>query len=175
MTSNILIRPAEAGDAEALADFIHRLAAHHGIPATVDAARLREHGFGRTPCFDAIVAAEGDRLVGYALWTFAYNPYFGRRVLQLNNLFVVDERRRGGVGRALVRAVALRAAAEDYDRIRVGTKHGNAPAIDVYRGLGFQESLPTFFVDHDQFRRLDSPTAEPAPRLDRASDSGHSL
>ncbi|MCY7372511.1 MAG: GNAT family N-acetyltransferase, partial [Spirochaetaceae bacterium] len=57
----------------------------------------------------------------------------------LRDLFVTPEHRRGGVGRALVDAVAADARAGGAVRVGLQTEADNHAALSVYRGAGFEE------------------------------------
>lgn len=55
----------------------------------------------------------------------------------LEDLFVRDDARRGGVGRALVDVALDRARARGCRRIELDVNEENAPALAFYRNLGF--------------------------------------
>ena len=57
----------------------------------------------------------------------------------LRDLFVAPEHRRGGVGRALVDAVAADARAGGAVRVGLQTEADNHAALSVYRRAGFEE------------------------------------
>ncbi len=100
------VRPARAEDAEAVAEMAAALAeitAGRRGPITaadVCADLLERDGLG------LLVAEVDGAVVGYALWTVAYESAFAARGLYLSDLFVRPEARRHGAARALVRAVA---------------------------------------------------------------------
>ena len=81
---------------------------------------LREHGFGPRRVFEAILAERDGRAVGFALYFFTFSTFTGRPTLYLEDLFVVPEERRGGIGsrRPLATPRAARAGATAPGRRR---------------------------------------------------------
>jgi ribosomal protein S18 acetylase RimI-like enzyme len=56
----------------------------------------------------------------------------------LEDLYVRDDARGAGVGRALAEAVIERAAARGCARVELDVNTENAPALALYRSLGFE-------------------------------------
>ena len=77
-----------------------------------------------------LLARRGGRALGFAAW----------RGGELTALFVRPGAQRRGVGRALVRAVALAARREGRRRLRVQAARG---AVPFYRSLGFLQLGPS--------------------------------
>jgi ribosomal protein S18 acetylase RimI-like enzyme len=75
-------------------------------------------------------------------------------ILDLHHLYVDDQSRCSGVGRALVAEVAKWADQEGCHRIRLGVSPDNALGIAFYRRLGLREKLPNFYADRDDFSLL---------------------
>lgn len=53
--------------------------------------------------FDASIALVGDRAVGYVTYYFTYSTFLARPTLFLEDIFVIEEYRKKGVGRDLFR------------------------------------------------------------------------
>lgn len=105
--SNCTIRPAVVEDGRALVPMVIELMVHLGDdPEFFDADRFLDDAFGAAPQFSVLVAEQQGTLVGYALFHDAYEPAFAARGVYLSDLFVAASARRGGVGRALIAAVA---------------------------------------------------------------------
>lgn len=104
---NCTIRPAVVEDGAALVPMVIELMVHLGDDAAFfDADRFCDDAFGGTPQFSVLVAEQDAALVGYALFHDAYEPAFAARGVYLADLFVAESARRGGIGRALIAAVA---------------------------------------------------------------------
>jgi GNAT superfamily N-acetyltransferase len=106
----------------------------HEVTATE--SELCEHLFGSRPAAEAIVAKVGGKAVGFALFFTTFSTFAGRRGIWLEDLFVVSENRRSGIGRALLRAVAAIAVERKCGRLEWSVLDWNEPAIKLYRRLG---------------------------------------
>jgi GNAT superfamily N-acetyltransferase len=136
MTLNI--RPAVPDDLPHVHQMMADLARHHGDVATISAAALHHQIFdlrkGRI-----IVAAEEEGLVGYALLLVRPNLVTGGDGHDINHLFVVEWRRRAGIGRALIAAARGISAMENAELLTIGTHPANHDAQGAYRGMGLEE------------------------------------
>lgn len=132
-----IVRATE-GDAPVLMQMIRALAEYeelaHELVATED--DLRESLFGKTPCAEAAIAYAGDVPAGFALWFQNYSTFLGRPGLHLEDLFVLPEWRRRGIGRLLLAYVARVAVAKQSGRLEWAVLNWNAPAIRIYEGAG---------------------------------------
>jgi GNAT superfamily N-acetyltransferase len=166
------IRRATVRDAPTVLSLIEGLARYERLTHQLEATltRLRRHGFGRRPYFEALIARRRDRAVGFALYYFCYSTFLARPTLYLEDLFVLPDERRRGVGRALLRAVAGVAVRRGCGRMEWTVLDWNRPAIRFYRRLGAElhrEWLLTRLTGAPLRRLAGSPTratAEPGPR-----------
>ncbi len=132
----IRIRKATPDDAAAVLALVKALAVYEREPDAVemDEARLREallRGYAH-----ALLALDGDRPVGLALYFFNFSTWTGRRGLYLEDLFVVPEARKRGIGLGFFRELARIAVAEGCRRMEWQVLEWNEPAQIFYRGLG---------------------------------------
>ncbi|MEO7718956.1 MAG: GNAT family N-acetyltransferase [Capsulimonas sp.] len=101
-----LIRRAERADADSLLCLIAALADFENLAPPDDAARARliEHGFGDRPKFEAYLAEVEDAPgpVGYAFIFETYSTFLAKPTLYLEDLFVLPDYRKRGVGKALL-------------------------------------------------------------------------
>jgi GNAT superfamily N-acetyltransferase len=106
------VRAATREDAEAIAAMAAELAAAvDDSPPAIDVAHFLDEALGPDPWCQGFVAARGPLLVGYALVCRGCEAHTGQRRLWLADLFVRPSVRRGGVGRALIGAIADHALA----------------------------------------------------------------
>jgi GNAT superfamily N-acetyltransferase len=134
----LTIRRATRRDVPVILALIRGLAAYERLSREVEAsaARLRRHGFGRRPYFEALVCRRGRAPVGFALYYFTYSTFLARPTLYLEDLFVVPEARGQGAGRALLRALAGVARRRGCGRMEWTVLDWNTPSIRFYRRLG---------------------------------------
>lgn len=152
------IRTATAADAAQVFQFIQDLAAYEKLSHEVQAtqADIARDLFGPAPRAFCDIAELDGEAVGFALWFYSYSTFLGRHGIYLEDLFVRPERRGGGAGKALLRALAQRCLAENLGRLEWAVLDWNAPAIAFYDAIGAAR------MDDWIVRRL---TGEPLARL----------
>ncbi len=133
-----MIRPAVAHDVEALVGLVHDLAEFERSPQSVHITdgQLHDALFGPSPVVFAHVAEEQGRIVGMAIWFLTFSTWTGRHGIHLEDLYVRPEARSGGVGRALLRALATTAHRSGYARVEWSVLDWNEKALRFYRSLG---------------------------------------
>ena len=137
------IRRAGRADAEAVIGLIVALAEFENLPPP-DAeaqARLREHGFGDQPKFEVLLAeAEGaPGPVGYALLFPTYSTFLAQPSLYLEDVFVLPEYRRRGIGKALLRECVRAAHEGGSGRLEWTCLDWNTNAQAVYKRMGARQ------------------------------------
>jgi GNAT superfamily N-acetyltransferase len=134
----LLIRAATVNDASLLKALICELAEYERERnhVVITEADLIRHGFGPQPKFRALIAEWGGQPAGYALFFGVYSTWEGRPGLFLEDLFVREQFRGKGIGRALLAKVAGLARRENCYGVRWEVLDWNQPAIDFYKSLG---------------------------------------
>ncbi|HWA94850.1 MAG TPA: GNAT family N-acetyltransferase [Terracidiphilus sp.] len=134
----ITIRPATRDDVPQILAFIRALAEYEREPDAVNATveDLLRDGFGPQPFYRCLMAEQGGRPAGFALYFFNYSTWLGRPGLYLEDLFVLPELRGLGVGKALLQRVAQEAVENNCQRLQWEVLDWNTPAIDFYRAMG---------------------------------------
>lgn len=136
----IKVRSADPGDAATILKLIRGLAAFEDLSDHVRAteADLLRDGFGATPRFQCLLAEQEEKAVGFALFFYSYSTFEGRAGIYLEDLFVIEEARKLGVGRKLLQSLAERAIEQNCARLELSVLDWN-PARDFYRRLGFAQ------------------------------------
>ena len=136
----IVIRAAGPGDMGTLLRLIRALAEFEKLADEVRAteADLLREGFGPAPRFEALLAEEDGRALGFALFFHNFSTFEGRSGLHLEDIFVVDGARGRGVGRKLMARLAGIAAERDCARLDLSVLHWN-PARRFYDRLGMKQ------------------------------------
>jgi GNAT superfamily N-acetyltransferase len=132
------IRFAGADDATAIFEFIRGLAEYEREPdaVKVDVATLASQLSSPSPPFECLLAEEDGRALGFALFFHTYSTWRGLRGLWLEDLFVIPECRRMGVGRSLLDRVLSIARERGCGRLEWSVLDWNTPAIAFYRAFG---------------------------------------
>jgi GNAT superfamily N-acetyltransferase len=132
------VRTAQAGDEQVFLDLVRALAEYEKLdpPCHKAQARLIADGFGEPRRFEPWIAEVDGRPVGYAITFRTYSSFLARPTFYLEDLFVLPEERRGGVGREIFRRLAQQAAAEGCGRMEWQCLNWNEPGLQFYRRLG---------------------------------------
>jgi GNAT superfamily N-acetyltransferase len=160
--SGLHIAPATRADVPAILEMIHGLAEferleHLCVASEDDIERVL---FGDHALVEVVLAWEGDRTAGFALFFHNFSTFLGRRGLYLEDLFVRPEFRRRGYGRALLVHLARLAVERGCGRFEWAVLDWNAPAIGFYRQLGAQ-ILPEWRITRVTGAALASLAAQP--------------
>ncbi len=134
----LMIREAVPDDLAHVHDMIGLLARHHGDDPRITLPELQDQIFGRGTG-RILVAAEEEGLVGYALILTRPNLVTGGVGHDLNHLFVMEWRRRAGIGRALIAAARQVSRDAGAEFLMIGTDRENLGAQRAYRDMGLAE------------------------------------
>jgi GNAT superfamily N-acetyltransferase len=140
----LLVEPAHLADVELIAPLFDAYRRFYG--AASDLAAARDFLVARLSCGESVIlmaiaeSEEGDRdsVAGFAQLYPSFSSLALQRSMILNDLYVVPDKRRLGVGRRLVREsieYALRAGAA---RVELATELVNANALALYESEGFE-------------------------------------
>jgi GNAT superfamily N-acetyltransferase len=155
-----MIRAATPTDVPTIARLIRDLAEYERLAhaVTFDESRLREHLFGARPYAEVLLAEDGGRVVGLALFFHNFSTFRGQPGVYLEDLFVEPEARGRGHGKALLRALATLAVERDCGRLEWAVLNWNEPSINFYRALGAapMDDWTTYRLTGDAMRRLAS-------------------
>jgi len=132
------IRFATPDDAEIILRFIQALADYERMPQAVevDAPTLAQQLAEERPPFECLLAHLGGEPAGFALFFHTYSTWRGKRGIWLEDLFVLPEARRHGVGKALLQRVAALAVARGCGRLEWSVLDWNELAIGFYDRIG---------------------------------------
>jgi GNAT superfamily N-acetyltransferase len=136
--STLTIRLADEADVPLILSFIRGLAEYERLldECVATESALREHLFGPRPYCEVLIAELAAEPVGFALYFFNYSTFLARPGLYLEDIFVLPNRRRQGVGQALLRRLAQIAVERGCGRLEWSVLDWNEPAIAFYRRLG---------------------------------------
>lgn len=132
------IRPTTPEDIPVLFQLIQALAAYEKLThlVTGNADALKEHLFGDRPRAEAIMADLGEISVGFALFFPNYSTFLTKPGIYLEDVFVLPEYRRQGIGTAMLTYIAKLAFDRDAGRLEWSVLDWNRSAIDFYEKMG---------------------------------------
>jgi GNAT superfamily N-acetyltransferase len=122
---------------------------------TVTEETLARDAFGPSPRFRALLPEWNDKAAGYAI-VFPFYSSFQGPGLFLEDIYVREEFRGKGIGKALMAEAAAIAVRENLCALRWEVLDWNQPAIDFYRKLDatFLDDWKQVRLDGDALRRL---------------------
>ena len=132
--SDVHIRLAEPKDAETIHWLVVELASYeklnHEVVSTP--ADLRRALIGPNPIAEVFLAEISRHPVGFALFFQTFSTFVGRPGIYLEDLFVLPDYRRCGVGMALFQALFRVARERNCARVEWTVLDWNEPAIKFY-------------------------------------------
>lgn len=135
---SISIRPARAGDGAILHAMVGELALNHGHEQDFTAEPEDYERFLADPhaINGALIALWRDEPAGCAVWQRSYSTFRGRETLYLEDLSVLPQFRRRGLGRELLKAVARLALSRNLDCVSWLMMSWNGDARRFYAAAG---------------------------------------
>jgi GNAT superfamily N-acetyltransferase len=136
--TNLIIRFAQPSDSQTLFALIQGLAKYEKLSDAVigNAEALKDHLFGSPKYVDAILAESQGQAVGFAIFFHNYSTFLTKPGLYLEDIFVLPEYRRQGIGKALLAKVAQIALERDCGRLEWSVLDWNVSAQAFYRNMG---------------------------------------
>lgn len=135
--SRVEIRRGRSADSRQFLGLLTSLAEFERlVPPSKDAEKRILEDIFRRKRLHLFVAAEGKRLVGYALYFYSYSSFLAKPTFYLEDLFVLDPRRGRGIGLGLFRRCVDEAVANGCGRMEWSVLTWNRKAMEFYEKLG---------------------------------------
>ncbi len=158
MKSHITIRKARPQDGKAFLSLVNALADFEKLarPTPAARARLLKDGFGRKKRFEAFLARDGKKPVGYAIIFYTYSSFLALPTLYLEDLFVLPGYRGRGVGKQLFLHCVREAERQKCGRMEWVVLDWNTTAIKFYERFGAQhlKEWYTFRLTANELRKI---------------------
>lgn len=137
--NELTFRFAQEEDCEKILGFIRALAKYEKMESEVVATPelLREWIFEKQKA-EVIFPMVDGREIGFALFFHNFSTFLGRAGLYLEDLYILEEYRGRGYGKATLRELARIALERGCGRLEWWCLDWNKPSIDFYRSLGAQ-------------------------------------
>ena len=132
------VRKAVASDEPAIVALVDALADYEKLPRPTPEARTRliHDMFGPTSRIDCFLAFADGYPVGYAIVLETYSSFLALPTLYLEDLFILEEYRQRGIGRALFKTALDEAKRRGCGRMEWTVLDWNQLAIDFYNKIG---------------------------------------
>jgi len=160
--SELRLASATPPDVPAILEMIHGLAEFERLDHLCVASEDDiEHAlFDDQAVAEVVLAWEGDKTAGFALFFQNFSTFLGRRGLYLEDLFVRPSFRRRGYGRALLVHLARLAVERGCGRFEWAVLDWNDASIGFYEQLGAQV-LPDWRITRVSGAALAALAAQP--------------
>jgi GNAT superfamily N-acetyltransferase len=106
----------------------------HEVSATE--ADLQRHLFGERRHAEVLIAEDGPKVLGFALFFHSFSTFLGKPGIYLEDLFVLPSERGHGVGLKLLSRLAALAVERGCGRLEWSVLNWNEGAIRLYLSLG---------------------------------------
>jgi GNAT superfamily N-acetyltransferase len=134
----MITRPVRESDVECIVRMVHDLAAYeqsaHECRLTV--RQLSDALFAERPALFGHVAEIDGAVVGFVVWFLNFSTWTGTHGIYGEDMYVLPEYRRHGVGRALFHEMAAECVRQGYERLDFATLDWNKPTITFTASLG---------------------------------------
>lgn len=151
------IRKATAEDVSIIQSCIEALAEYEQLSheVSVTETQLLESLFTHNEA-NCLLAFEGNKSVGFAIYFYNYSTFLGKRGLYLEDLFVYPEYRGLGYGKQLLLSLVEIARDEECGRMEWNVLDWNTPAIEFYKSLGAKamEGWTTYRLNREGIEKL---------------------
>lgn len=132
------ISKAERKDVPVVLDFIKKLAEYEKLTHEVVASEenLERFLFGKEKAAEVVIGYYKDMPVGFALYFFSFSTFLAKPGIYLEDLYVLEEQRGKGFGKALLSYLASVAVEKGCGRLEWAVLDWNEPSIKFYKSLG---------------------------------------
>ena len=158
---NLITRSATVKDIPTIFALLRSLAEYEQLVSdfVVTESDLTQSLFGPDPIANVILAYDGDKAVGLAVFCQRYSTFLGRQYLYLEDIFVVPSHRGSGIGRKLMEQAALLAQTLGSTMIEWSVLNWNEPAIKFYEHLGAKpvDGWKTYRLSGQELNQLANP------------------
>ncbi|MCP4406057.1 MAG: GNAT family N-acetyltransferase [bacterium] len=151
MQSKISIRPITVEDADEIEELYNQSAEHLRSLGDDSAFQFgaqiyRRDGFGEHPAFAGFCAVLDKKLVGYLLYTVAYDTDQAMRYVFVIDLLVDTRFRKRGIGKALMEHAGTWCREVEGQELFWAVYNKNELAINFYNHLGAEEITDLRFM-----------------------------
>lgn len=136
--SSFTIRAATPEDVPAILGFIKALAIFEKEPDAVISTENDLHTalFGDQGSTQGIICESDGKPIGFAVYFLSYSTWQGKHGLYLEDLYISEDARGMGAGRALFQYLAQIAIEQGLTRFDWSVLDWNTPAIKFYEAFG---------------------------------------
>lgn len=152
------IRPARGGDEPIVLSLLRALAEYEKLldKFHIDESVIRRDYLSERPLIHCELLYAGDTAIGIATWYWAYASFAAKRVVFLEDLFMLPASRGSGGGKKLLAHLARIAIEAGADGVEWRVLPWNKPTIDIYERIGAKhnDEWLVYYLSGDALKRL---------------------
>jgi GNAT superfamily N-acetyltransferase len=134
---DLIIKSATRKDAKLIVSFIKKLAKYEklSLKVSVTETKIINSIFIRKEA-EVLIAYLNGKPVGFALFYKSYSTFLGQANLYLEDIFVDENMRNIGIGKAFFKVLSQFAKSRGYQRFEWSCLKWNKPSLAFYKKLG---------------------------------------
>lgn len=160
MTEKLTIETITETNFDDFLYLVEKLAAYEKLspPNEDEKVRLKHDGLGEDPKYLAYLGKIADKYVAYVIYYFNYSSFVAKPLMYIEDIYVLDEYRRRGIGTKMLEFCVQQASKQDCGRIEWCVLNWNEPALQFYAKNGAKKLDWTFFrLEEDQINSFNQP------------------
>ncbi len=136
--NTVNIRPATVNDVGQIMQFVIDLAIYEKEENAVVATSedFKTALFRENPQAHCLIAEVQGKPIGFALYFYSFSTWLGQHGIYLEDLYVSQNSRGLGAGKALLKELSKIAVSNNLGRIEWSVLDWNKPAIEFYKAIG---------------------------------------
>lgn len=136
--NDYVIRKANIQDSETILLFIKELASYEKLEDSVTGTveQIQNTLFGANPRAEVIILESDGKAAGFAIFFHNYSTFLCRYGIYIEDIYIREQYRGKGYGKALLKHVCQLAIDRDCGRVEWWCLDWNKPSIDFYLSLG---------------------------------------
>ena len=124
-------------------------------PDSAAKERLKHDCLGKSPKYRAFLGKAGSEYASYVIYYFTYSSFLALQTFYLEDIFVLQEFRKSGMGRKMFSRCVEIASEKECGRMEWSVLKWNENAIKFYERIGARQldEWATYRMDKSQIRK----------------------
>lgn len=134
---NLKLKRAKIEDTGLILDLIKEIATYEKMLDQVVATEesLKESIFNKKEA-EVLLVELNKEVIGYVLYFFNYSTFIGRGGFYLEDIYIKEQYRKNGYGKAIFKVLGKIAYENGCERMEWACLNWNKPSIEFYKSLG---------------------------------------
>lgn len=134
---NLRLKKAKIEDTSLILDLIKEIAIYEKMLDQVVATEesLKESIFNKKEA-EVLLVELNKEVIGYVLYFFNYSTFIGRGGFYLEDIYIKEQYRKNGYGKAIFKVLGKIAYENGCERMEWACLNWNKPSIEFYKSLG---------------------------------------